>query len=91
MIVRRLVGARRLVALSAPGLLVWGLFWAWTSLSLAQERRLSTYDPGGAPSILISEPIHDFGETDEGARVSHQFSVENKGGGELIIYKVSPD
>lgn len=90
MAVRRLFGARRLVALSA-GFLILGGFGAWTSVGLAQERRLSTYDPKGAPSILISEPIHDFGEADEGARVRHEFTVENKGGGELTIYKVSPD
>lgn len=91
MAMRRLVGTGRLVALSAEVFLVLGLFWAWTSLGLAQERRLSTYDPKGAPSILILEPIHDFGETDEGVRVSHGFTVENRGGGELSIYKVSPD
>lgn len=63
----------------------------WIPEGLSQEGRMSRFDPKAAPSIVISEVVHDFGEADEGAQVTHEFLVENTGGGELTIHKISPD
>jgi hypothetical protein len=52
--------------------------------------------PGAAPAqsespvISIDEPVFHAGEVREGTRVSHGFTVTNKGGAVLEIHRVSP-
>jgi hypothetical protein len=73
------------------GLLAIGLHLGIAKASLSQVNLLSSENPGGGPSIALSETTHDFGEVDEGVKVAHDFIVENKGNAELSITKVSPD
>jgi hypothetical protein len=61
------------------------------SASLSQENVLSLANPLAGPSIQVPETTHDFGQVDEGSKVSHDFIVENKGRADLHITKVSPD
>lgn len=68
-----------------------GLHLGIASASLSQVNLLSSDNVGGRPSMVLSETTHDFGEVDEGVKVSHDFIVENKGNAELSISKVSPD
>lgn len=81
----------RRLAIFTAGAFALCLHPGWIPEGLTQENRMSAFDPKATPSILISEALHDFGEADEGGRVAHEFVVENKGGVELTIYKVSPD
>lgn len=81
---------RRLAILTA-GAFALCFLPGWIPEGLSQDGRMSSFDPKAAPSIVITEAVHDFGEADEGAQVAHEFIVENQGGGELTIYKVSPD
>lgn len=91
MTAHRIAEYGRRLAIVTAGAFALCLLPGWTPEGLSQENRMSAFDSKAAPSIVISEAIHDFGEADEGARVAHEFVVENKGGGELTIYKVSPD
>jgi hypothetical protein len=81
---------RRVKAL-VPGLLVMCLYCGMASASLSQESVLSSAGSSGGPSILVTETRHEFGEVDEGAKVSHEFIVENKGRTDLTTTRVSPD
>lgn len=79
-----------------PAGLMVGLLVAWLSCESASANHLEgnllvAASTLGGPSIQVSESNYDFGEVDEGAKVSHDFVVENRGAGELAITKVSPD
>lgn len=91
MIAHRIAEYGRRLAIFTAGAFALCLLPGWTPDGLSQTNRMPSFDPKAAPSIVISEAIHDFGEADEGGQVTHEFMVENKGGGELIINKVSPD
>jgi len=43
---------------------------------------------GGAPQISIGQPRHEFAPVPEGAEVSHDFIIQNRGGSDLEIQKV---
>lgn len=43
-----------------------------------------------APKIFVRGPSHDFGDVDEGAKLTHIFVVENRGSAPLRIKKVQP-
>ncbi len=42
-----------------------------------------------APQIHVDEPIHDFGEIQEGFAVAHVFTIENRGDELLEIHRVA--
>ncbi len=42
------------------------------------------------PHLVIEEPVFDAGEVKEGTRISHDFTIVNKGKATLQIQKVSP-
>lgn len=88
---RSVFNYKRRVKALVPGLLALCLYCGMASASLPQEDVLSSAGTSGGPSILVSETRHDFGQVDEGAKVSHEFIVENKGKADLTITKVSPD
>lgn len=73
------------------GLLAAWLSWGSASASQFQGNLLLAAGSLGGPSILVPENNHDFGEVNEGAKVVHDFIVENRGTSELAITKVSPD
>jgi hypothetical protein len=91
MTAHRIAEYGRHLAIFTAGAFALCLLPGWAPEGLSQTNRMSSFDPKAAPSIVISEAIHDFGEADEGTRVAHEFMVENTGGGELTINKVSPD
>ena len=79
-----------------PAVLMMVLLAAWLSWGSAsanqfQGNLLLAAGSLGGPSILVSEKNYDFGEVDEGTKVTHDFIVENRGTSELAITKVSPD
>lgn len=82
---------RRPAAGLMMGLLAAWVSWGSASASQLQGNLLVAAGSLGGPSILVSKPSHDFGEVDEGAKVTHDFVVENRGTSELAITKVSPD
>jgi hypothetical protein len=43
-----------------------------------------------APHAQVNETTFDFGEVFEGSTVTHDFKVQNTGGGELQITQVRP-
>lgn len=73
------------------GLLTTCLFWGMASVSLSQSNPTTSANVFGGPSAYMAETKYDFGEVNEGAQVSHEFIVENKGNADLSIAKVSPD
>jgi hypothetical protein len=81
----------RRVTVPIMGLLAAWLSWGPVSASDFQGNLLVAAGSLGGPSILVSEKNYDFGEVDEGAKVTHDFIVENKGTSTLAITKVSPD
>lgn len=69
------------------------------SPALAAESRVGTApqqtssQPGGsqdAPSIMVAEKAHDFGEVMDGAVITHVFQVKNMGKAPLQITQVRP-
>jgi hypothetical protein len=73
------------------GLLTTCLFWGMASASLSQNHPTTSANVLGGPSAFMAETKYDFGEVNEGAQISHEFIVENKGNADLSITKVSPD
>lgn len=68
------------------------LLFCWVGSGRAAEEG-SSPPPGSlqdAPAIQVAEPTFSFGEVEEGADVSHTFSVKNTGKGELKIDQVRP-
>jgi hypothetical protein len=49
---------------------------------------IAAADGGGAPQISIEQPRHEFAPVPEGAEVSHDFIIRNRGGSDLEIQKV---
>jgi hypothetical protein len=47
-------------------------------------------DISGIPILALKEREFDFGEVKEGSRITHAFTVQNKGTATLEIKKVSP-
>lgn len=43
----------------------------------------------GTPELIFSEYEHDFGQVNEGTKVSHIFQFENKGQGNLVIHSAN--
>lgn len=43
-----------------------------------------------APQLFLEEPLFEAGEVREGSRISHDFTVVNRGKATLQIQKVSP-
>ena len=41
-----------------------------------------------APAIDVPQPRHEFAPVPEGAEVSHDFTIRNRGGSDLEIQKV---
>jgi len=48
---------------------------------------LSCADAVG-PSIIIDKPIYNFGQTEKGTIITHNFPIRNKGGEPLLIKRV---
>jgi len=44
--------------------------------------------PGKAPRVVFAETEHEFGEVDQGTKVSHVFKLRNQGAGVLHIKNV---
>jgi hypothetical protein len=43
------------------------------------------------PKIVVPEPLKEFGEVSKGARLTHDYVVENQGNADLEIRRVAPD
>jgi len=52
------------------------------------EAASSAAPAGGAPRIVFTEPVYDFGKVEQGEQVTHMFRFTNQGGQELRIESV---
>ena len=57
------------------------LFMPWSAYPQAAEQ---------GPHLVLQEKEFDFGKVKEGSRITHAFTVQNKGNATLEIKKVSP-
>ena len=54
----------------------------------AAEAAPSPVPGNGAPRIVFTQPVHDFGKVEQGEQVTHLFRFTNQGGQELRIESV---
>ncbi|UCF82545.1 MAG: DUF1573 domain-containing protein [Desulfobacteraceae bacterium] len=57
------------------------LFMPWSAYPQAATQ---------GPRLVLQEREFDFGKVKEGSRITHEFTVQNKGSAPLEIKKVSP-
>ncbi|MBL0712342.1 MAG: hypothetical protein JJV98_01465 [Desulfosarcina sp.] len=49
----------------------------------------TVFDPESpAPEMAVAEPLFEFGQVLEGTKVAHDFLIENRGSGDLLIDQV---
>lgn len=75
-------------------IIVCGLVWStgigpWDATRTAWAE--SKAETGKSPKAVFLEPNHHFAPIMEGATITHDFYVENKGDAPLLIQKVQPD
>lgn len=46
------------------------------------------YADKGAPSLLINKPVYDFGQTEKGTIITHDFFIMNRGDKPLLIKNI---
>jgi hypothetical protein len=61
---------------------------AGMALALVMALGWAAAASGGAPAIYLPQPRHEFAPVPEGAEVSHDFIIRNRGGADLEILKV---
>ena len=64
------------------------LFFTLLLLNAAYAQEESTVEVTDGPKIAFSEDTHDFGDIEQGTKVSHVFSFENAGTEPLILSNV---
>jgi hypothetical protein len=58
------------------------------AVAVAVGLRIAAAASDAAPAVYIAQPRHEFAPVPEGAEVSHDFIIRNRGGADLEIQKV---
>ena len=64
------------------------LFFTLLLLNVAYAQENATAEAADGPQISFSEDTHDFGDIEQGTKVSHTFEFENAGTEPLILSNV---
>ena len=64
------------------------LFFSLLLLNAAYAQETATAEEADGPQITFAEASHDFGDIEQGTKVSHTFEFENAGTEPLILSNV---
>jgi hypothetical protein len=62
------------------------LIYAW----FARRVGFPAEAPEGRPKLVVGQPVHDFGDVEQGKLVQHGFVVKNEGSSPLHIKRIVP-